>query len=623
MILELDYDPDLHRFVIRPPGKMVLPQVNDWPGWKRHPSGNYYAPPWVSSILLLNKERATEVRWTPAAARKRDSLMCSLGLARESLSKGPMSMKPTGCPTERKPRPYQLAGVEAMRAMDWRVLLEDEMGLGKTSTALWALHDSHVARCIVLCPVSAKYNWANEFQVTLGSHWPSVFVIDGTPKQRANQFAEVLSSCKQPSPDDPDDPANVAIIINYDLLRYLTEEQWAYLKSFIRFGMLLCDESHYVKDRNAERTKRTLELGSVACHVTCISGTPIRNMVDDLFTQVELIRPGTWTSFWDFAKRHLTVRLAKFGKREVRQIVGSKNIDELNAVVNTFAIKRLKKDVGDLPPKVYTFPELELDGDMQSFYNKMKDYAKIEIANLLKAVTLQEHAGDTAAMRNASEPSMTIWDPRAKTAVEAALRCEQIASGFVGGIPDPLMAKLGDSLKLAEKIAGRPNELMLPTAPKITWLIETMAQVLKQGGAPIILSRFNAPMFWLHAKLDSLGVKSRVLHGGLSAAEKHLFVTDFQGGAFDVLLCQVKIAESWNATRCQDVIFLTRDWSPAMNSQGEDRAHRFGQKGTVNVQIPIVRKTIEVLINRKLLAKGADAEQALRTLTIAELMESL
>jgi SWI/SNF-related matrix-associated actin-dependent regulator 1 of chromatin subfamily A len=607
MILEVDYDPDSTRFLIRVPGKMIVPAINEWPGWKRNPSGTYYAPAWASCVLLPSKERATEVRWTASASRKRDLLLANMGFARDSLTKGAQSMKPTGCPTERKPRPYQLAGVEAMRAMDWRVLLEDEMGLGKTSTALWALHDSHVARCIVLCPVSAKYNWENEFKETLGAQWPSVFVIDGTPKQRANQFAEVKEAC-----NDSKDPAHVAIIINYDLLRYLTTEQWIYLKNFVGAGMLLCDESHYVKDRNAERTKLTLELSWAARFATCISGTPIRNMADDLFTQVEIIRPGTWSSYWDFAKRHLTIQLVKFGKREVRKIVGSKNIDQLNAIVNTFAIKRLKKDVGDLPPKVHTYPELELEGDMLSFYKKMKEFAKIELAKLIDDAAWPTHAAQ-----------ITIWDPRAKTAVEAALRCEQIAQGFVGGIPEPLMEKLGDSLKLAEKIKGRPNELMLPSSPKIVWLIETIAQVLKQGGAPIILSRFNAPMFWLEMKFASLGVKSRVLHGDLSAAEKHLFVTDFQGGQFDVLLCQVKIAESWNATRCQDVIFLTRDWSPAMNSQGEDRAHRFGQKGTVNVQIPIVRNTIERLIHKKLLAKGVDAEQALRTVTIAELMENL
>jgi SWI/SNF-related matrix-associated actin-dependent regulator 1 of chromatin subfamily A len=113
------------------------------------------------------------------------------------------------------------------------------------------------------------------------------------------------------------------------------------------------------------------------------------------------------------------------------------------------------------------------------------------------------------------------------------------------------------------------------------------------------------------------------MHGGLSAVEKETVISEFQEKQIEVLLVQVKIAEGWNATRCQDVIHWTRDWSPAINSQFEDRAHRMGQKGTVNVQIPIVRKTVEMLIHKRLTMKGADAEQALRTVTIEELMEAL
>jgi SNF2 family DNA or RNA helicase len=90
-----------------------------------------------------------------------------------------------------------------------------------------------------------------------------------------------------------------------------------------------------------------------------------------------------------------------------------------------------------------------------------------------------------------------------------------------------------------------------------------------------------------------------------------------------VLLAQVKMCEGFNAFRSQDVLFLGRDWSPAINAQAEDRAHRMGQKGTVNVQIPIVRKTIEVMIHKRLLDKAADAQQALRSVTIEELMEAL
>jgi SNF2 family DNA or RNA helicase len=71
------------------------------------------------------------------------------------------------------------------------------------------------------------------------------------------------------------------------------------------------------------------------------------------------------------------------------------------------------------------------------------------------------------------------------------------------------------------------------------------------------------------------------------------------------------------------VLFYGRDWSPAINAQAEDRCHRIGQKGTVNIQTPIVRGTVEVAIDRKLRAKDADAQQALRSMTVHELMEAL
>jgi len=89
------------------------------------------------------------------------------------------------------------------------------------------------------------------------------------------------------------------------------------------------------------------------------------------------------------------------------------------------------------------------------------------------------------------------------------------------------------------------------------------------------------------------------------------------------MFCQVKMAEGFNLHMSQDCIFLGRDWSPAINKQAEGRFHRIGQKGTVNIQIPLVRSTIEVAIHKRLMAKDADAEQALRTVTIAELKEAL
>ena len=120
-----------------------------------------------------------------------------------------------------------------------------------------------------------------------------------------------------------------------------------------------------------------------------------------------------------------------------------------------------------------------------------------------------------------------------------------------------------------------------------------------------------------------MGRQVMVLHGAISSKEKHHVVASFQDGDYDCLLMQVKMAEGFNLHISQDCIFLGRDWSPAMNHQAAGRFHRIGQKGTVNIQVPIVRNTVERLIHKKLMAKESDAQQALRTVTIQELREAL
>lgn len=630
MIFDVHYNPTSRVFSIIVPDKKPVPAISEWPGWRRAPSGVYYAPAWPSSILAM--KTAHLFRWDEEAAKARDEILHNLNTSRRLLSSDDRSFSLLKeAPTERQPKLHQRQAVNALRHMGWRALLADDMGLGKTSTALWAAHDADAERILVICPVSVKFNWEKEIRLTLGEHNWFVQVIDGSSKRRAQQLVEALAALKR-----------TAIVMNYDLLRHFTEDQLRWIEKFIseKRSIALLDESHYLKSRESDRTKIASRLASKAACVIAMTGTPIRNLAEDLYSQVEIVRPGTWTSYRDFAKRHLVIRAVKFGKRETHKVVGVKNLDSLNAVMNTLQIKRAKIEVLDLPPKIHTFPELKLDGEHLRIYRAMRDFARVELSKLIEPVrkpsdVMEEHGitafqhgsqritGDQVDSAMGVQPVRNIFDPRARSAVEQAMRCEQLANGFIGGIPDPLMSKLGDALKLAEKIPGRPNELMFPTHPKVVWLMETIDSVLAQGGSPIVYSRFNAPLVWLGRVLTEKGVINRLFHGNLVPLDKFEAVQHFQEGHARVLLCQVKIAEGWNATRCQDVIFWTRDWSPAVNTQAEDRAHRMGQTGTVNVQIPIVRQTVEMLIHRRLAAKDADAEQALRNVTIEELMEAL
>lgn len=600
-----------NHFVIDGPQLTKLPHLADWSAWRRTPSGTYLAAPYASSVLQVRLDLpGLDLQWSPAAAAKRDELLRRLQEAKLAIGGGSLPLNwPT--PTSREPLPHQWRAVHAARALGWRVLLADDMGLGKTSEALWMAHDASAVRLLVVCPVSVKYNWKTEIEVTLGSGW-HIVVIDGTPKQRADQLVKVAELDKAIDAAAGPTPAGRvcgAVVINYDLLRHLTEQQMATLRTFAD-GLCfhIADECHYLKGRETERTELVQDLFKGRGYVVAMSGTPVRDTVEDLYSQAEIVRPGIFRSYTAFADRYLVLREVEFGKKKVRKVVGAKNVEELNAIVNTFQIRRRKEDVLDLPPKMHTYPQLQLDDTTGRVYEAMKRFAKIELERVL--------------MEEGPAAKPTIWSPRAKTGVEAMLRLEQIAQGFLGGIPEPLMQQITPLLRDAERITGRPTEVIFPNAPKLRWLIDTIESVVLQGGSPIVFSRFNAPLFWL-AQHRFAGAMPAVMHGGMSAAEKQQAVRGFQDGVTRVLLCQVKIAEGWNATRCQDVLFLGRDWSPAINHQAEDRAHRMGQKGTVNVQIPVVQGTIEVLVDRRLRAKDADAQQALAGLTIEELLEAL
>jgi SNF2 family DNA or RNA helicase len=556
----------------------------------------YTAPAWASAALPL-ADTTMKVVWEDGARELVRGLLDRLLLVKGVLEAKP---KPIVTFTERKPLPHQGQAIHALKAMDYRALLADDMGLGKSSTALWALHAEH-KRILILTPASVKFNWAKEVARTLGPL--PVYVIDGTPIKRANILADLEHAYEG--------HGLVFAIINYDLLIRLSEPQRRFLSRFVEGNGLICDESHYLKSRDAQRTKWVFEnlapaKGGAASRLL-LTGTPVRNMVDDLWSQIQVIRPGTWTSYWDFAKRHLVVSKTDFGgklKRPTDVIRGGKELKSLNALINTLQIRRLKEILPGLPPKTYTYPELELEGDMKRVYKAMKNLAILALDEL--------------------EDDTMIFAPQARSAILAALRCEQIAQGFCGGVPEALVEQLGSILtKKAKAIPGRPREIIFPDSPKQVWIRENLHTLWGTGKRPVIFSRFNAPLFWLRHHHESEGHKVGLLHGAMSSKAKHQVVEDFQDSKFDLFLCQIKMAEGFDLFNSQDAIFLGRDWSPAVNHQAEDRLHRIGQKGTVNIQIPYVRGTIETLIHRKLMAKDADANQALVVVTVKELREAL
>lgn len=513
---------------------------------------------------------------------------------RRSLSEAKEVLKspPTGllyAPPGRKLHPHQIQAVEASRLMGYKCMIADDMGLGKTTVALAAFHQSRAKRMLVVCPASVKHNWFREARAVLGEE-PYIHLISGTRKRREKVLLEM---------DQYQEHGGVAII-NYDLLPHLSGGPAECLKSWAHDQMVVLDESHYIKSKEAQRTKWVREHLKGANYRLALTGTPVRNMIDDLYCQADFIRPGMWSSYSDFCRRYLIQVRITMGNRSFFQPKGTKNHAELNRLVNTFQIRRSKEEAFNLPPKVRTVTTLELDDSTRRIYKAMREFALLDLAQL--------------------DQGAPMFQPKAASAVDAAIRCEQIAQGFVGGIPEGYREKVLPLLvDHAETIPGRPGELIFPKSTKIRWVMETIESIIIQGGAPVVFSKYNGPLFWMAEQLDGFGL----LHGGVSSEERDRQIQAFHNGELRGMLCQVKISEGFNLTRSHDVIFLGRDWSPAVNAQAEDRCHRIGTTGTVNIQIPVVTGTIEDHITKRLELKADEAERAIRNLTVGELREIL
>lgn len=486
----------------------------------------------------------------------------------------------------RAPMVHQSQAVLAIRELEYRALLADEMGLGKSLTALAAVELGRRERGFlnlgVVCPASVKHNWRHEIETTTRD---SVLVIDGDRQDRLEQFASLTEGA--------------TVVINYDLLAYLTEKQFAQLCDHVRAGALILDESHYLKDHRSRRSSLCAELAKRATCVLLLTGTPVRNTIADLYHQVQLITP-VWRSFYEFRDRYLVLGEMRLGARTVQKIVGVKNEAELQQIVNAVQVRRAKADLLNLPEKLYCPVELELTEAEREFYRTLRDRWLYDFRDLPK--------------------DALVFSPQVRSGLERLLRLEQVAQGFLGGVQDEIRHLLEHRTDHWRSVPGR-TEMWFPASAKFQWTIEAIENLSKEGKRIVLWSQFNAPLSVLAQELSLRGLASVTLHGGLTSAEKREVVQRFQGGEGHVFLGQVRMAEGFNLTSATEVVFYGRNWSPAVNQQAEDRCHRIGQRGTVTIYQPYVRGTLEQHLHEVLARKADEAAQVLRNLTVEQLRE--
>lgn len=247
-------------------------------------------------------------------------------------------------------KPYQNTGVEFLKARKY-ALLGDDPGLGKSAQAIIA-SDAHPGRpVLVLCPAAVKYNWKKE-----------------VAKWRPQWSAHIIDTSKDLLPR-----GHHVYIINYDLL--IRNPIFGKLRSF-GFNLVICDESHRLKNESAKRTKKVLRkhgLLGTAARMWFLTGTPSKGRPMDLFPILsrcapQMLKP--YHSYLSFAYRYCGAYMGCFGL----DTTGASRLQELHARIAPFMLRRRKTDVmKELPRRMLEIIELKKTSEIKSRIKQIEE----------------------------------------------------------------------------------------------------------------------------------------------------------------------------------------------------------------------------------------------------------
>jgi len=350
--------------------------------------------------------------------------------------------------------------------------------------------------------------------------------------------AEIVNGKKAPSMK-----ADVSII-NYDILHNHT--QWLYENLW---GVLIFDESHYLKNLSAMRTvialggsHRKKEYDGIsAAKKLYLSGTPLEGSPHEIYSILRRELFYEFGSADDFKNRYCTGFFIK--KRFIP--TGAKNSKELqNRLRSTIMIRRLKKDVlSQLPPKRREIVELRIPG-----------------------------TGDIT---------------KEEAAIIGNRSIEDIMAGYSQGKGT---LELGDMARI-RRIVG---------LAKVDTSIQYIRNILESKDKVIVFGHHKDVLTAIHKTIG----RSVLVTGDVPMNKRDGLVREFQEGDARCFIGNIQAAGvGITLTASDTVIFVEPDWSPSKMVQAEDRAHRIGQLSAVQVIILVAYNTLEARIMEKTVRK--------------------
>ncbi len=474
----------------------------------------------------------------------------------KSLAKTPSKNFDVSSPEGLSYLPFQLAGIEyALERKN--TLIADEMGLGKTIQAIGFINyltkeQNKKLSAIIVCPNSLKLNWLKELQKWL-VHKRIVFILS------ANSFI----------PRYQKERGDI-IIVNYDIIKKL---EIFFMKW--DFDIAIFDEAHYLKN---EKAMRTIYCNKIkAYRKLLLTGTPIMNRPIELLSILQILESPIVQDRNYFIYRYCR----GFSKNGAYDDKGAINLSELNAKLrDSCMIRRLKRDVlAELPEKRRQLITIEpsTKEEIDAVNNEMKKF--YETKKIRDEMSLSLHQKKISEQLSEEEYKREI---------------ENIKSFVVASI-------------------RHISELRQRTAIlKIPYIVDAVDTLIENEEKVIVFAYHHIVIEALYDNLKKYNPV--VITGDTKIEDRDLYVKQFQdlNSNTKVIILNIKaggVGITLHAS--SNVIFAELDWTPANISQAEDRAHRIGQKSSVNVYHYVIDGSIDCYLAKKILEKQEIIDKSL------------
>lgn len=408
--------------------------------------------------------------------------------------------------------PYQKEGIR-FAAKAGKAIIADEMGLGKTIQAIGTAEllrkEGLIGSVLVLCPTSLKYQWRSEIKKFTDAE---VFVIEGSHLKRKEAY-------NRPEP--------------YKIISYNSAANDIKILGSLQTDMLIMDEVQRLKNWNTQisRAARKIE----ADYSVILSGTPLENKLDELYSIVEFVDNFRLAPYYLFKDKHIITD-------ETGKVLGYKNLNDIGKKLSDILIRRRKKDVK------LQMPERSDKNLFIPMTNEQKDMHQ-EWQNQVRLLVLKWRKMHFLSDKDRKRLLLFLSQMR--------MVCD---SSYILDQKTRYDTKVNECVNIISDI------------------------ISEEGEKVVVFSQWERMTRLIAKELEKKEIGFEYLHGGVPSEKRKNLVDNFMNEPSSrVFLSTDAGSTGLNLQSAATIINIDLPWNPAVLEQRIGRIYRLGQQNNIQV----------------------------------------